>query len=483
MADDKNCEVNLNQLILNELKNKSVLNSNELKGFNKNELHGILLSLESKGQITFEIKENKLKILTEIGENFKKNGSEEMNLFNEIQEDGTDISVLEKYTNGSKIAFKNKWIKMKDNKLFKNVKTIENDQISDLLNTFNDLNLMSEGEFEDLKKRKLVEIIKKNCYEIKKGENFGISEDFETELTSQMIEKNEFHSLSFKKYNFNSLGTFPSTGALHPLLRIREEFKRIFLEMGFSEMDTSRYVESSFWNFDSLFQPQNHPSRDAHDTFFIRSPARTVKFEQDYFEKVKDMHSNGGFGSIGHQSIWNPEEAKKNILRTHTTAVSARYLKDLAKDFKPSKFFSIDKVFRNESIDATHLAEFHQVEGLIAGYDLSLRDLMGFLRTFFEKLGLKNLKFKPAFNPYTEPSMEIFGYHTGLGKWIELGNSGIFRPEMLRPMGFDEDVCVIAWGLSLERPAMIKYGLNNIRDLVGHKVDFNFIKKSEFIYF
>lgn len=292
-----------------------------------------------------------------------------------------------------------------------------------------------------------------------------------------------FQNQVFKPYNFNSVGNVPSVGALHPLLKIRQEFKSIFLEMGFGEMETNRYVESSFWNFDSLFQPQNHPSRDAHDTFFIKTPELTEKFDSEYFNNVKKMHSEGGFGSLGHQCDWNPKEAMKNILRTHTTAVSARYLEKLAKNFKPSKFFSIDKVFRNESIDATHLAEFNQVEGLIAGYDLTLRDLMGFLKTFFEKLGLKNIKFKPAFNPYTEPSMEVFGYHEGLKKWIEIGNSGIFRPEMLRPMGFDEDVVVIAWGLSLERPAMIKYGLNNIRELVGHKVDFNFIKKSEFIYF
>ncbi|CBY42803.1 unnamed protein product, partial [Oikopleura dioica] len=125
--------------------------------------------------------------------------------------------------------------------------------------------------------------------------------------------------------------------------------------------------------------------------------------------------------------------------------------------------FSIDRVFRNETLDNTHLAEFHQVEGLIADYNVSLADLIGVLHTFFKKLGIEKLKFKPAYNPYTEPSMEIFSYHEGLGKWTEIGNSGMFRPEMLRPMGLPENVSVIAWGLSLERPAMIKYKMNNIR--------------------
>ena len=178
--------------------------------------------------------------------------------------------------------------------------------------------------------------------------------------------------------------------------------------------------------------------------------------------------------------------------------------------FTPVKYFSIDRVFRNEAMDATHLAEFHQIEGLVADYDLTLADLMGIIGQFFSKwgkvsqkktvvsteihpvLGFSNLRYKPAYNPYTEPSMEIFGYHTQLKKWVEIGNSGVFRPEMLLPLGLDPKVRVIAWGLSLERyilhlfymvhskgrfirPTMIRYGISNIRDLVGHKVDFDFI--------
>lgn len=140
------------------------------------------------------------------------------------------------------------------------------------------------------------------------------------------------------------------------------------------------------------------------------------------------------------------------------------------------RYFSIDRVFRNEALDATHLAEFHQVEGVVADYDLSLGDLIGTISEFFRRIGITDLKFKPAFNPYTEPSMEIFGYHPDLKKWTEIGNSGVFRPEMLRPMGLPEGVRVIAWGLSLERPTMIKYRIKNIRDLFGHKVKFEMSK-------
>ena len=177
----------------------------------------------------------------------------------------------------------------------------------------------------------------------------------------------------------------------------------------------------------------------------------------DYLEKVKRVHSKGGFGSQGYGYEWKIEEAKKNLLRTHTTAVSARMLYKLAQDyqntgfFQPKKYFSIDRVFRNETLDATHLAEFHQIEGVVADRGLTLGDLLGVINAFFEKLGIKKLRFKPAYNPYTEPSMEIFSYHEGLKKWVEIGNSGVFRPEMLLPMGLPNDVSVIAWGLSLER--------------------------------
>lgn len=139
--------------------------------------------------------------------------------------------------------------------------------------------------------------------------------------------------------------------------------------------------------------------------------------------------------------------------------------------FTPKKYFSIDRVFRNEAMDATHLCEFHQVEGMVADRGLTLGHLIGTIKTFFEKIGITQLRFKPAYNPYTEPSMEIFGYHPELKKWTEIGNSGMFRPEMLLPMGLPSDVRVIAWGLSLERPTMIKYKIENIRDLFGHKAE------------
>jgi len=256
---------------------------------------------------------------------------------------------------------------------------------------------------------------------------------------------------------------------------------------------TNKYVESSFWNFDALYQPQQHPARDEHDTFFVKTPAATLQIPEDYLARVKATHENGGAhldaeyaaGSTGWQYDWSEDVTRTQLLRTHTTAVSSRTLYQLAQlakkagkpgeVLKPQKYFSIDRVFRNEALDATHLAEFHQVEGFVIGENLSLGNLMGTIQDFYRRLGpeFQDIKFKPTYNPYTEPSMEFHSYHPGLKKWVEMGNSGVFRPEMLRPMGFGENVSVIAWGMSLERPTMKKYNFKDIRALFGHRIDLN----------
>lgn len=339
---------------------------------------------------------------------------------------------------------------------------------------------LSPADLKLLTKRKLIKAKKLSSYKVARGPSYAPTRvKKEADLTKELLDSGAWKTTPFKAYNFKTLGEFVGGGYLHPLLKVRAEFRKIFMQMGFEEMPTQKWVESSFWNFDSLFQPQSHPARDAHDTFFIKSPAETVSVPEEYYERVKTMHEKGGSGSIGYRYNFKKEEAFKNLLRTHTTAISSQMLYKLANQpggFQPARYFSIDRVFRNETMDATHLCEFHQVEGLVADYDLSLADLMGTIETFFHKIGIRKLRFKPAFNPYTEPSMEIFGYHEGRREWTEIGNSGMFRPEMLAPMGLPDNVRVIAWGLSLERPTMIKYGIQNIRDLFGHKVEMTRIR-------
>uniref|UniRef100_A0A3B3X8N5 Phenylalanine--tRNA ligase alpha subunit n=1 Tax=Poecilia mexicana TaxID=48701 RepID=A0A3B3X8N5_9TELE len=442
---------------------------------------GAVKSLQTLGDvISAELRSSKHWELTEEGTEIAEQGSHEARVFNSIPLEGLPQAELMKLSFG-KIGFSkamsNKWIRVDKShdggpRIFRTVESIH-DQVREklLLAKRGDAARLDEKEKNELKKRKLLAEVTVKSYWITKGNSFS------TTVTKQETERTR---RPFKPYNFEAMGVAPDCGHLHPLMKVRTQFRQIFLEMGFSEMPTNNFIESSFWNFDSLFQPQQHPARDQHDTFFLSDPSLAHHFPMDYLERVKKVHSEGGYGSQGYKYDWKMEEAQKNILRTHTTAVSARMLYKLAQQekFTPVKYFSIDRVFRNETLDATHLAEFHQIEGVVADYGLTLGDLMGVLHQFFTKLGITKLRFKPAYNPYTEPSMEVFSYHEGLKKWVEVGNSGVFRPEMLLPMGLPEDVSVIAWGLSLERPTMIKYGINNIRELVGHKVNLQMVYDS-----
>lgn len=488
---EKNCNY-----ILKKLSNNNLISSKELDLSNE-AIFPCLQKLQSKEMINFQVKEEIVFHLTKEGEEIVKFGSPEYNIYISINENGYEIERVNNKI-GLAHAFKNKWIEQKGNLIFKKQENIE-DEVKKLLVNYSSL---KATEINYLKKRKLIEQKKVLHYEITKNINYNESLiQYETELTTEMIISNEYENLSFKPYNFNTDGKIPEKGNLHPLMKVREEFRNIFLSLGFTEMRTDKFVESSFWNFDALFQPQQHPSRDAHDTFFVKNEL-DIDSCASYIDKVKNVHEKGGYGSIGYQNNWDINEAKKGVLRTHTTAISARYLFKIAQMLKNKKddssafnnkiqidnnecykLFSIDKVYRNESVDATHLAEFHQIEGVIVGRNLTLGELMGVIESFYLKLGMSEVKFKPAFNPYTEPSMEIFAFHKGLNKWIEIGNSGIFRPEMIKPMGFDDDVRVFGWGLSLERPTMIKYGIKNIRELVGHKVDYDFIYNSKICYF
>ncbi|CAB9508808.1 Phenylalanine--tRNA ligase alpha subunit [Seminavis robusta] len=441
---------------------------------------GALKSLEADGFVVTETLSASSLALTKEGEDVLANGSQEAIVLKALEGAGKmSIPDLQAAV-GKDVAkigmgncMKKKWIKKDGGDLVPVAKSEEiTDEVQDQLKSLADLDKKTT---DALKKRKLVTLLTRKSFKVTKGASFAPKRVKKAaDLTKEMLETGAWKDTPFKPYNFLTLGEKVGGGYLHPLLKVRAEFRKILMEMGFHEMPTNKWVESSFWNFDSLFQPQSHPARDAHDTFFIKEPASTVSVPEEYYERVKTMHEKGGSGSIGYRYDFKREEAFKNLLRTHTTAISSQMLYKLANQeggFKPARYYSIDRVFRNETMDATHLCEFHQVEGLVADYDLSLGDLIGTIETFFRKIGITQLRFKPAFNPYTEPSMEIFGYHPDLKKWTEIGNSGMFRPEMLAPMGLPENVRVIAWGLSLERPTMIKYRIKNIRDLFGHKVE------------
>lgn len=456
-------------------------------------------------------KEFKKLDLTPEGKLILDNGSHEARIFKVVlasQPNGIDQPLLMKSLPDaamSKVGFSkamsNGWIQIdKDTKRVR-VKVDEvQDSTHDLIKSISQLTLGEDCKIDnkvisDLKKRKLVSESTVKYMVLEKDKDFKLTiEKPETDLTTALLNSGEWKIRKFKDYNFNALGIPAERGHLHPLLKVREQFRQIFLEMGFTEMATNNFVENSFWNFDTLVVPQAHPARDSQDTFFISHPELSKEIgDRELVDRVRLAHHGSKDGSWpkGYQYEWSEKESLRNVLRTHTTAVTSRMLYKLAEDykqsgdshFKPTKLFSIDRVFRNETLDATHLAEFNQVEGVVADEGLTLGDLMGVLKAFFEKLGISPLRFKPAYNPYTEPSMEVFSYHTGLKKWVEVGNSGLFRPEMLSALGLPESVTAIAWGLSLERPTMIKYKIDNIRELVGHKVNIQMVHDSPLCLF
>lgn len=459
-------------------------------GVDHQQLVGAIKSLSADRYVVEEPLSTVYWTLTSEGKTVAAEGSPEVQLMRAVGPDGASIAALNQALGevakiGMGVCMKNKWLQKVGDKVVALVDAAAvRDDSAAQLRAVEQGEQIAEEDLKNLKKRKLVTQVTRKSARIVKGADFCERRVRKVaELHRSMLDaaaEGHWTNLSFKAVNLRAMGSALGGGSFHPLLKVRAEFRRILMDLGFSEMPSNKWIESSFWNFDALFQPQSHPARDAHDTFFIKSPARTAHVPADYYETVKRTHESGGYGSIGYQYTFKEEEARKNLLRTHTTAISAQMLYQLAQDmqsnggvFEPKKYFSIDRVFRNEAMDATHLCEFHQVEGLVADRNLTLGHLIGTIRAFFHKIGITELRFKPAYNPYTEPSMEIFGYHPDLKKWTEIGNSGMFRPEMLRPMGLPEDVRVIAWGLSLERPTMIKYRIENIRDLFGHKADLN----------
>jgi phenylalanyl-tRNA synthetase alpha chain len=286
------------------------------------------------------------------------------------------------------------------------------------------------------------------------------------EITSETIKSGK---TKFAKLNIVPETVEPApSGKLHPLSTAIDRIKNIFVSMGFEEME-GNYIEEAFWNFDALFQPQDHPSRELADTFYIKGRSELKETPKDMIERAKAVHDHGWKGS------WDIEEAKKLILRTHTTVLSAR---TLAKR-KRGKFFAIGRVFRNEAIDFKHLAEFHQVEGIIADESVNFRQLLGILKNFYARMGFRKIRFVPSYFPYTEPSLEIHVFFEPRQEWIELGGAGIFRPEVCDILGCTYPV--LAFGLSLERPLMMILETNDIRAFYNNDVDFLKSVKREFI--
>ena len=246
---------------------------------------------------------------------------------------------------------------------------------------------------------------------------------------------------------------------IHPLKDTINEIRETFVHLGFSEI-LGNLSQSSFWNFDALFTPQDHPARELQDTFYLKDLNAKQLATPAQIKKVSNAHKKGW------RYYWDIQEARKMVLRTHTTCVTIKHLADKKPD--EARIFSLGRVFRNEKLSFKHLAEFNQVEGVVVGKHITLRDLMGIQKEFYRKIGLTKVKFWPTFFPYTEPSLQSMVYNEKLGKWIELFGMGIFRPEVTKPLGITKPV--LAWGGGIERIAMLKFGLDDVREFYNNNL-------------
>jgi len=302
------------------------------------------------------------------------------------------------------------------------------------------------------------------------------------QLTPDMLASGEWRDAEFADYNVEADAGEYTPGKTHVLRQAAERVKEVLVGMGFQEME-GPHVDADFYINDCLFMPQDHPARNHWDRFALEQPATIDDLPDDLVERVERAHREGvGPDGDGYHSPWDEDFARALALRGHTTSLTARYLSGVAgEDIEPpQRYFSVEKAYRNDTLDATHLLEFFQIEGWVMAEDLSVRDLMGTFREFYSQFGITDIEFKPTYNPYTEPSFELFGRHPETGELIEIGNSGIFRPEMLEPLGVEADV--MAWGLALERLLMLMTGFEDIRDVHGTLCDLEFLRDAEVVY-
>ncbi len=292
-------------------------------------------------------------------------------------------------------------------------------------------------------------------------------------LTPEMLKNGTWKNKKFRAYNISLNPPRQSIGRKHPYKEFLDFVKYKFIGMGFEEM-RGPLVENEFWDMDALFMPQFHPARNIHDVYFIKEPASSGKIEEPFGKRVAAAHKDGGkTGSTGWRYPFDLERAKRLILRSQGTAVSARTLASGPKI--PGKYFSIARCFRYDAVDATHAPDFYQVEGIVIGEEINFKTLLGLLKLFGQEVArAAEFQFRPAYFPFTEPSVELHVKHPELG-WMELGGAGIFRPEVTMPLGVHAPV--IAWGLGLDRMAMVALGIQDIRDLFSKDLDFIRTKK------
>ncbi|MHA1596562.1 MAG: phenylalanine--tRNA ligase subunit alpha [Candidatus Asgardarchaeia archaeon] len=472
-------------------------------GLKVNQVLSSIASLASKGVISFSRIAEKVFILTEEGKRFLKGGTPERKLLNLIKKRG-EISTKElkslKVIKKKDVSIALKWLKEKG---WVSIEKVEDENIMRLtdagkyvldhktdlekfLDMFKDRERIPDKELipefgttlKEALERKVVKEKEISHWKLElTKEGYKILEEKEraeiTRLTKNIIESGDWKRYSLKPYNIKVKPPELYIGKKHPYTIFLEYVRKLLIGMGFVEVK-GNYVEPEFWNFDALFQPQDHPAREIHDSYILKNPKEANIKLNEYVERVRRTHEDGWrTGSVGWGYRWDFKIARRLILRSQTTVLSIRNIASGAKP--PYKMFAIGKVFRPDVIDRTHSTEFYQCEGIVLDRNLNMKHLLGYLKTFAEKLGFKRVKFKPGYFPFTEPSVETFVYHPKLG-WIEVLGAGLFRPEVLIPAGVDyPEVQCLAWGIGIDRLATIKLGIDDIRYL--HSQDLKWLRE------
>jgi len=322
-------------------------------------------------------------------------------------------------------------------------------------------NLQSRKQIVEIRENKKINVeitpLGREIIKLKLG-----SQELIEQITPEILKKeSSWKGKRFRRYDITSPVPEIYGGKRHFVNQSIDYARKIWTEMGFQEM-SGELVQSSFWNFDALFTAQDHPVREMHDTFFINKKVELP--DKKIVSKVREAHEKGVGGSKGWQYTWDEEEAKKLVLRTHTTCLSSKTLSELKKQEIPAKFFALGKCFRNETVDWAHEFEFYQTEGIVIDRNANFRHLLGYLKQFYKKMGFENIRFRPSYFPYTEPSVEVEVFHPEKKKWIELGGAGMFRPEVTIPL-LGEHISVLAWGQGFDRIIMDYYEIKDLREL------------------
>lgn len=324
--------------------------------------------------------------------------------------------------------------------------------------------------FESLKKRpNIINIEKRIDKKFKVSDNYFpnidqmllTSKNIVRKMSMENLVSGKWRDLDFEQIDVEAPLPLLNCGKKNPLIDFIDEVKEILIGMGFSEIDGD-LAQSSFWNFDALFIPQDHSAREMQDTFYLKSKKSVYSPlpKNSLIQDVSQLHQRNW------QYEWDSQGAKPYVLRTHTTPVTLQYLSE--KTPEKDKVFLIGRVFRNEKVTFKHLVEFHQVEGIYVNEDANLRQLIGIQSEFYSRLGIKKVKFWPTFFPYTEPSLQSMVFNEKFNKWIELFGMGIFRPEVTKPLGIKNPV--LAWGGGFERLAMLRFNLDDIRELYSNNL-------------